>query len=99
MNSLQSFNSVANDSWENNPLAPFSKGESMIRQQYPELDISPEDFADAWNEMPECREAAEARLSETRSNGFDLTFTAGVVTVLLGVVGSASYELDIIGNK
>jgi hypothetical protein len=34
MNSLQSFNSVANDSWENNPLAPFFKGESMIRQQY-----------------------------------------------------------------
>ena len=27
MNSLQSFNSVANDSWENNPLAPFFKGE------------------------------------------------------------------------
>jgi hypothetical protein len=36
MNSLQSFNSVANDSWENNPLAPFFKGESMIRQQYQE---------------------------------------------------------------
>ena len=34
MNSLQSFNNVANDSWENNPLAPFFKGESMIRQQY-----------------------------------------------------------------
>jgi len=34
MNSLQSFNSVANDSWENNPLAPFFKGEFMIRQQY-----------------------------------------------------------------
>jgi hypothetical protein len=34
MNSLQGLNSVANDSWENNPLAPFFKGESMIRQQY-----------------------------------------------------------------
>ena len=34
MNSVQSSNSVANDSWENNPLAPFFKGESMIRQQY-----------------------------------------------------------------
>jgi hypothetical protein len=27
----------------------------------PELDISPEDFATAWNEMPECRKEAEAR--------------------------------------
>jgi len=34
MNSLQSFNSVASDPRENNPLAPFFKGESMIRQQY-----------------------------------------------------------------
>jgi hypothetical protein len=57
----------------------------------PKLDINPEDFADAWNEIPECREAAEARLSETRR--FDLNLTAGVVTVLLGMVGSASYEL------
>jgi len=39
MNSLQSFNSVANDSWENNPLAPFLKGESMIRQQYQECPV------------------------------------------------------------
>jgi len=36
MNSLQSFNSVASDSWGNNPLTPFIKGESMIRQQYQE---------------------------------------------------------------
>ena len=45
MNSPQSFNSVTNDSRENNPLnppllrgnssgAPFIKGESMIRQQH-----------------------------------------------------------------
>jgi hypothetical protein len=34
MNSLQSFNSIGSDSWENNPLTPFFKGESMIRQQY-----------------------------------------------------------------
>ena len=57
----------------------------------PELDISPEDFAAAWNEIPECREAAEARLSETRR--FDLDFTVGVMAVVLGMVGSASYEL------
>ena len=57
----------------------------------PEMDISPEDFAAAWNEIPECYEAAEARLSETRRFGLD--FTAGVVTVLLGAAGSASYDL------
>lgn len=57
----------------------------------PELDISSEDFAAAWNEIPECREAAEARLSETRR--FDMDFTAGVMTVVLGMVGSASYDL------
>ena len=37
MNSLQSFNSVANDSWENNPLAPFFKGEyyaSLLKTEF-----------------------------------------------------------------
>jgi len=50
MNGPQSFNSVTNDSRENNPLnppllrrnssgAPFAKGESMIRQQYQECPV------------------------------------------------------------
>ena len=63
----------------------------------PELDLSPEKFAAAWNEAPECRDLAQARLSQTRSAQFYGTLLTVTLTVLsslvLGAAGNALYDL------
>ncbi len=59
----------------------------------PELDISPEDFAAAWNEMPECRKAAEARPSQIQSAQFDSVLLTVALAVAMGAAGSALYDL------
>ncbi|MGH7492896.1 MAG: hypothetical protein ACREOO_10935 [bacterium] len=65
----------------------------------PELRISPDDFVAAWNETPECREAAIAHKAEprTRTRSFDpssLTPALAVLgTVAAGVGTNALYDL------
>jgi hypothetical protein len=65
----------------------------------PELGVSPNDFIVAWNETPECREAAIAHQAEprTRTRSFDpslLTPALAVLgTVAAGVGTNALYDL------
>ena len=63
----------------------------------PELDLSPEKFAAAWNETPECRDLAQARLSQTQGAQFYGTLLTVTLTVLgslaLGAAGNALYDL------
>jgi hypothetical protein len=59
----------------------------MSQQEYevvlsPELDITPEEFADAWNELAEARERGQARTTAVRGTTFDPTL---VITVLISV--------------
>jgi hypothetical protein len=63
----------------------------------PELGLSPKDFADAWNEAPDCRAAAQATLSRPSSAQYDPTLLTVTLTVLsslaLGVASNALYDL------
>ena len=59
----------------------------------PELDIDPESFAAAWNEIPECRNAARAGTSEVRNTQFGPDLLIVVLSVVLGATGSALYDL------
>jgi hypothetical protein len=63
----------------------------------PELGLCPQMFADAWNERPDCRAVAQARLSRPSSAQYDpalLTVTLTVLSSLaLGVAGNALYDL------
>ena len=62
----------------------------------PDLDLSSDDFIAAWNDTPECRDVAEARLAEPTSVQCD-PFAAAAVAVLSGVVigvaANALYDL------
>jgi hypothetical protein len=63
----------------------------------PELGLSPQAFADAWNEAPDCRAVARATLSRPASAQYDpalLTVTLTVLSSLaLSVAGNALYDL------
>ncbi len=61
----------------------------------PDLDLSSDDFIAAWNDIPECRDVAEARLAKPTSAQYD-PFTvaaAALSSVALGVTASALYDL------
>ena len=53
----------------------------------PELDVEPADLVAAWNETPECRAVAQARLSRPASAQFDPTVMSAVLTVVSGIAG------------
>jgi len=65
----------------------------------PELGISLDDFVAAWNETPECRDVAIARIAEsrTKTRSFDPTLLTGALAVLgslaAGVGTNALYDL------
>ena len=60
----------------------------------PDLDISPEEFANAWNETAESRSVAEAKLSEAKGAQFDPTLIAGIlISVGTGVAGNLLTDL------
>jgi hypothetical protein len=60
----------------------------------PDLYITPEEFAVAWNETLEARTIAEAYLSEAKGTQFDPTLIAGIVIgVVTNVASSALYDL------
>ena len=60
----------------------------------PEMDVNPKDFAEVWNNTPECREIAKAEASKVQDTQFDMGITA---VILLGIgtsiVGTAICEL------
>lgn len=64
-----------------------------------ELGISPNDFITAWNEMPECRDAAIAQIAESRpaTRSFEPSLLTGTLAVLgtvaAGVGTNALYDL------
>jgi hypothetical protein len=60
----------------------------------PDLDISPEEFANAWNETTEARAVAEAHLSEAKGTQFDPTLIVGIlISVGTGVAGNLLTDL------
>jgi hypothetical protein len=63
----------------------------------PDLGLSPNDFVVTWNETPECRDVAQARLAESTSAQYDPTLLTGAVAVLgsvaLGLATNALYDL------
>jgi len=60
----------------------------------PDLDITPEEFANAWNETTEARAVAEAQLSESKGVQYDPTLIAGIVIgIVTNVASSALYDL------
>jgi hypothetical protein len=61
----------------------------------PDLDITPEEFADAWNEAAETRKIdADVQLSQTSGAKFlDPVLAAALLSVPATVASSAIYEL------
>jgi len=60
----------------------------------PEMDVNPKDFAEIWNNTPECREIAKAEASKVQGTQFDMGITA-VILIGIGtsIVGTALYDL------
>ncbi|HEY6406710.1 MAG TPA: hypothetical protein VIY29_04490 [Ktedonobacteraceae bacterium] len=48
----------------------------------PDLGLSSADFVTAWNEAPDCRTAAEARLTSSSKGTYDPLLLAGIITLL-----------------
>src|SRR2546426_1366295 len=61
----------------------------------PDLDISPEEFANAWNETAEARAVAEAHLSEAKGAQFDPTLIAGIL-ISVGTGAASNLLSDLI---
>ena len=63
----------------------------------PDLDLTPADFVAAWNETPECRAVAEARVEAAAGTQYDPLTAAAVVAVLgsiaVNVASNAIYDL------
>ncbi len=64
----------------------------------PSIGLTSQDFVKAWNDIPECRAAAEARLEKTSRPAFGLDpVLAGSIAVLgtvaLNVASNALYDL------
>lgn len=60
----------------------------------PDLNITPEEFADAWNEAAETRNAATVRLAQTKGAQFlDPLLAGALLSVPASVASSAVYEL------
>jgi hypothetical protein len=59
----------------------------------PELDVEPENLVDAWNETPECRAVAQARLSQPSSAQYDPTVLSVVLTVFSGIAGGIASNI------
>jgi uncharacterized protein YjhX (UPF0386 family) len=60
----------------------------------PDLDITSEEFTNAWNETPEARALAEARLIEAEEKQFDAALIAGIlISVGTGVASNLLTDL------
>ena len=56
-----------------------------------ELGISPDDFVTSWNDTPECREVAIARLAQSRPT--TRSFEPGLLTGAMAVLGTVAASL------
>ena len=56
----------------------------------PDLEISPADFATAWNELTETRDIGPARVEKAKGVQYDLTLLA---TILITVGGGAAANI------
>jgi hypothetical protein len=55
----------------------------------PALEISPEEFATAWNELTEARDIGEARVEKVRGAQFDISLLATIlISVGTGAAGN-----------
>ena len=65
----------------------------------PKLDINPAEFIALWNDTPECREIAEAQLSQqTRTQFADVPLK--VIVILTGIVNiGATITTNIVSNR
>lgn len=60
----------------------------------PDLGISPEDFVSTWNESPDCRSVADARMEAGTQRSFDpLTAGALLIGLVSGIATNALYDL------
>ncbi len=63
----------------------------------PDLDLTPAGFVAAWNETPECRAVAEARIEAAAGAQYDPLTLAAVVAVLgsvaINVASNVIYDL------
>lgn len=60
----------------------------------PALEISPDEFAAAWNEFVEAREIGEARVERVRSQQFDISLVATIlISVGTGAAGNIISDL------
>lgn len=63
----------------------------------PSLGIDPQEFAQAWNETPACRQAAQVELVNSTRAAFDPSLLTPVLTVaadlMVGIAGAALYDL------
>ena len=60
----------------------------------PELGLTPEEFATAWNANPECQAVSEAKLSHEKSGTFEpITLTVILITVGTGVAANLISDL------
>src|SRR5258706_13126079 len=60
----------------------------------PDLGITSEEFATAWNEIPEYRSITEARFSQAKETQYDATLVAGIlISIATNVASSAFYDL------
>jgi hypothetical protein len=59
----------------------------------PEMDVNPKNFAEIWNNTPECREIAQAEASKVQGTQFDMGVTAVILSIVTSAVGTALYEL------
>jgi hypothetical protein len=77
-------------------IASVPQGGSMNFQiaLSPDLGISSEDFVSTWNESPECRAVADARVEAGTQRSFEL-LTAGALLIGLvtGIATNALYDL------
>jgi hypothetical protein len=60
----------------------------------PDLGISPEDFVSTWNESPECRAVADARVEAGTTRSFEpLSVGAILIGLVSGIATNALYDL------
>jgi hypothetical protein len=59
-----------------------------------EMDVNPKDFAEVWNNTPECGEIAKAEASKVQGTQFDMGMTAVILlSIGTGVASNAIYDL------
>jgi hypothetical protein len=63
----------------------------------PALGLSPQEFIQAWNDTPDCRQAAQASLSRPPGGSYDPTLLVPLLAIagdlMVGIAGAILYDL------